>query len=92
MSDDKLERIEIKLDSHSEKLERIAITLERNTVSLEEHMKRTALNEEQVNILREELKPVETHVKTVQLFFKVSAGSAAFIGTLVTILKIFKVF
>lgn len=62
-----LDRIESRLDS-ADKM------LERNTVSLEEHIKRT-------NLLEEEFKPVKRHVELMNAVAKVisvAAGAAAF--------------
>jgi uncharacterized membrane protein (DUF106 family) len=61
----KLVRIEEKMDEFNEKLHSIDKTLERNTVSLEEHMRRSALNEEAIELLKEEFKPVQKHVTQV---------------------------
>lgn len=61
-----LERLEGKLDKQQEHIHEIDKTLVRNTASLEEHMKRTEMNEEAIELLREELKPVRTHVNHVE--------------------------
>lgn len=61
-----LERLEGKLDKQQEHIHEIDKTLVRNTASLEEHMKRTEMNEEAIELLREELKPVRTHVNHIE--------------------------
>ena len=62
-----LDRIEIRLDS-------IDVTLVKNTISLDEHIKRT-------NLLEEELKPVKAHVNLMNAMAKiVAAGGTILLG------------
>lgn len=68
MSDNNSGRILDKLDKLDERLDTAVLTLARNTEHLAEHMRRTA-------ILEEELRPVKAHVELMNNLAKV--GSAA---------------
>lgn len=67
MSDDKrLERIEKKLDDSNEHLSAIDSTLAAQHVSLRDHMRRTAL-------IEQELRPIKAHVSRVEGALKLLA-------------------
>lgn len=83
MDDERNKRIEEKIDAVVDKLHEIDKTLVRNTVSLEDHMRRTAANEENLRLLREEIKPLSTHVRTINWIAKV----VTFIVTVITLIK-----
>ena len=72
-----------KVDSISEDISEIKVIMARNTASLEEHMRRTALAEQQIASLREDLLPVEDHVKQVRWTAKAIVWLAVSIGGLV---------
>lgn len=79
MSDDKrLERIEVKLDDVSDHLSSIDITLKGQHITLKDHIRRTAL-------LEQDLRPIKKHVYMVQ-------GALAFITLLATVAGIIMVF
>jgi chromosome segregation ATPase len=61
-------RIEDKLDKLDERLDAMSTTLAVNTESLKEHMKRTA-------IIEQELKPVKAHVQLMNALAKVSIAA-----------------
>ena len=79
------ERVFKQLDRIEERLDRIDVTLARNTASLEEHMRRTAL-------LEQEVKPIKAHVAMVNGVFKflgaislilgIIAGAAKLLGSI----------
>lgn len=76
-------RIEDKIDKISDRLNSIDVTLAKNTVSLEEHIKRT-------NLLEEEVKPIKKHVDMIEGALKligVLAMIAAIIETIHTVFK-----
>jgi len=60
--EEKLGRIMDKIDSIDSSLNDMAITLAKQEVSLAEHIKRSNLLEERLELLREEMRPVEKHV------------------------------
>lgn len=56
------------LDRIEERLDKIDTTLVKNTISLEEHIRRT-------NLIEEELKPIKSHVSFVNALTKIIAGA-----------------
>ncbi len=62
MDDNRLERIERKLDDTNEHLASIDITLAEQSMILKEHQRRSLANEAIAKTLADELKPVINHV------------------------------
>lgn len=96
---DRLASLESKADKIQEDVSDIKVTMAVNTAHLEAHMARTAavektneLIQEQVYLLREELKPVEKHVLlvnyTIVLIGAITAGILTIWGIYEVILKI----
>jgi hypothetical protein len=79
---DIIQRIEEKLDKVGERVSNVDVTLARQAVSLEEHMRRTALLEQRTEQLTVELKPL---TRAHNMWSGVGKA-LAIIGTLVTIL------
>lgn len=78
------------LDSKVDELVKISIMQE---VNLKEHMRRTDLNEERIDIITDELKPIRDHVIKVNFIFKIGiavGGISAFILTLLQIYNLLK--
>lgn len=75
------QRIEEKLDKVQEDVNEIKVILARNTTSLEEHMKRTAIAEERIELVQEQMnvqiEPIRRHVITVNTAIKLIAGAGA---------------
>lgn len=63
MSDDKLHRIESKIDHITEKISSIDVTLAKQSVILDEHVKRSTQ-------LENRMEPVEKHVNMINGAFK----------------------
>ena len=89
MSDDKLDRIELKIDQINEHIGSIDVTLGKQSVILEEHTRRSLANEKAVEYLKEELKPVFKHVAIVNFIGKVIG---LFCGAEITLYLIHKLF
>jgi len=81
-----LVRIEDKIDRIEERTSSIDVTLGVQAEQLKNHMARTAANEEQLVLFREELKPISNHVA----FFSASAKLITVVATLLGIWQIFK--
>lgn len=64
MAKDVMDLIVEKLDKIDNKQDSQALILERNTVTLEDHVRRT-------NLLEEELKPIKAHVNFINMGSKV---------------------
>lgn len=66
-----------KTDALDSRLDSIDKTLVSQHEQLKEHMRRTRLAEENLNIIRDEIKPVQKHVAVVEGLMKlIGAGSA----------------
>jgi tetrahydromethanopterin S-methyltransferase subunit G len=68
--DDRLDRIEQKLDKISDEITAIKVTLHGQHVSIQEHIRRTEIAEANLEALREQLDPIEKHVLYVNGFLK----------------------
>lgn len=72
------------MDAISEDISEIKVIMARNTASLEEHMRRTKLAEDQISLLRRDLEPVEDHVKQVRWTAKVFVWVAVTLAGIVS--------
>lgn len=79
--DEKLQRIENKVDTVVEHIGNINITLAKQHVSLDEHIRRTALLEQQV-------KPIERHVNMVNGVLKFIGFISLLLGIATSALKL----
>lgn len=75
--------MEEKLDRIQEDVTDIKVTLATNTSSLQEHMRRTAIAEERIELIQDQmtkqLAPIKAHVTMVNTTLKVLAGLGAII-------------
>lgn len=85
------DRIFEKLDKIDERLNSIDKTLERNTISLEYHIKRTDILQNEVEKMNEDLTPVEDHVKKVHFILKVGSMLGGIVLFIMGVLKGFGV-
>lgn len=83
-----LKRIADKLDKMDDRLDSIDKTLVSHDVQLKEHMRRSLANEENVELLRKEFKPVSTHVAVVGALAKVVLGLATIASAIAAVLKL----
>lgn len=88
----KLEKIESKQDKILDEIIENKIINTRNTASLEEHIKRTNMLQEELNVLKEELKPVEKHVAMVSGALKLLGVISLLASLTVAIFNIIKIF
>lgn len=65
-----LSKLQEKIESLDEKMDDMKITHERNTVILDEHIRRTEIAEQNIDSLRADLKPIQTHVTQISFVFK----------------------
>lgn len=83
--DEKLTRIESKIDKLDSRLDIIDITTAKQEINIHEHIRRTNLLEERVEQIREELKPVEIHVHYMHGTLKAIGVLSLLIGIAVAI-------
>lgn len=77
-----LEKINDKLDKMSEMMSEIQVSQARTEVSIVEHIRRTDLLEENMELIKKDMAPVKEHVAKVNLVAKIVAGV---LGAAVTI-------
>lgn len=89
MTDRKLlEKLDEKLERVEEKLASIDVTLVKQEVNLQEHMRRSLLNEEAIEIIKEELKPVQKHVTQVHTIFQAVGFIAVVVSIVAGVVKV----
>lgn len=74
---DQVPRILDQLDRMEARLDRVDISLVEIRGDLREHIRRTEAAEAQLELLKEELKPLKQHVLVVRLLSKIVAGAVA---------------
>lgn len=67
---DGIEKLDSKLDRLDARVDNIDVTLARQSQILDEHQRRSIANEKAVDILKEELKPVFSHISLVNFLAK----------------------
>jgi chromosome segregation ATPase len=87
----RITRIEEKLDGLSTTLHAVDKTLVAQHASLKEHIRRTALAEDAIEYIRNDLKPVRAHIHRVDGVLKFIGFMALSISLLGGLLKIFSI-
>ena len=90
--EDRLGKIEDKQDQILNEMVNNRIINERNTSSLEEHIKRTNLLQEELDEIRKEMKPVEKHVMMVSAGLKLLGLISLLASLTLAIVNINKLF
>jgi hypothetical protein len=83
------QRILDKLEQMDQRLDNIDITLVRQEGQLAEHMRRSLLNEEAVQLLKTQIEPVKDHVKSVNAVLKFAGGIAICLAAFESIKNLF---
>lgn len=81
-----------KLDGLNEKLIEVSVTLAKQGVVLEEHQRRSNLNEENIELLRKEVKielePIKKHVSLIEATLKVLGALSVAGSSVIGIIKL----
>lgn len=83
-----VEKLELKVDKILEKIASIDVTLVGQHMQLKEHLRRSQLNEENMELLRQQFKPVEIHVTQVTGALKFLGIISLLVGVAAGIIKI----
>ena len=75
--EDRFDKLDTVLDKIDDRLNSIDITLAKQSTSLQEHIRRTELAEENIELLRTEIKPLSQHVVTINSLAKIISVLAA---------------
>jgi hypothetical protein len=86
-----INKIDVKVDRLDQRLDDASSIQAKNTVILEEHQRRSLANEKSVELIREEMKPVRTHVDRVEFIFKIIGFLTTAVGLVTGSLKLFNV-
>ncbi len=86
--DDNFRKLESKLDKLDDRLDSVDKTLIRQEENLKEHMRRSVAAEESIQILREELKPVQKHMNHMEGALKLLGGITLILAVLEAIRRI----
>lgn len=85
---DLLDKMYDKQDKILEDIGEIKVTLAAQHESLKAHMKRTALNEENIKMLREEVKPLSKHMNMINGIAKFITLLGVIVGIVAGVSKI----
>lgn len=88
----RLEKIESKQDQILDEIVSNKIINERNTASLEQHILRTNLLQEELEIIRAEMKPIEKHITLVTAGLKLLGLISLIASLTLAIINISKLF
>lgn len=86
---DKLDKVDEKLDRIEERLDSIDVTLAKQHEQLAHHIYRTSIAEENLTILKNELKPVQKHVESVNTFLKIMGAISSVVAFAFGVIKLF---
>ncbi len=89
---DAIDKLDSKVDKLDQRLDKIDDRHNTNTGILKEHIYRTELNEENILLLREELKPMQRDVMYIHGGLKLVGGIALLAGLAESAVKIFEFF
>lgn len=70
----------------------IKVTLAEQHATLEDHTRRSLANEEAVELLRQQIKPIENHVLMVNFAVKILLTIGGAVGFVASLLKVFEFF
>lgn len=87
---DDVKELKERVSSIESSINNIDKTLAINTESLKEHMRRSDLNEEAIDLLRKEVKPIEDHVIKVNFIVKIISFLIPLIGSIYYLINIAK--
>lgn len=81
-----LKRLEDKVDKIADDIGEIKVTLARNTTTVEYHVKRSDIADENIQIIRNELGPIKEHVSKVKGALSLLYTGAKVLAALATII------
>lgn len=90
-------KFEEKLEKMHDDIVEIKVILSANTATVEHHVKRSDIAEENINMIRKEMEPIKVHVNKVEgglamAYFvsKIIAGIATVVGVTIAALQFFR--
>ena len=89
---DKVDKLDNKIDIIAEDIVTLKVTSVKHNETLVYHVKRSDLNEANIELLRKEVEPLKAHVNQVSGILKFLGGFAAIGSALAAIFKLLKIF
>ncbi len=89
---DKVDKLDTKIDGIAEDIVTLKLTATKHNETLVYHVKRSDLNEANIELLRKEVEPIKAHVHQVNGILKFLGIFATVGSAIVGILKILKIF
>lgn len=77
-----------RMHSIAEDITDIKVTLAKQETSLSEHMRRSLANEESLELMKENIKPLETHVQIMNFILKAMGGLSILVSIAVGLKKL----
>jgi hypothetical protein len=87
-----IDKLDVKVDRLDQRLDEMKELHMKNTSSLDEHILRTEINEENIALLREEIKPIQNHVIMIHGVLKVIGTLSTILGIIVGAVKVLQIF
>lgn len=85
---DHLDKIEIKIDKLDSRVDNVDVTLAKQAVQLEHHIKRTELAEENITLVRGDIKPLQKHVDQVHTVLKIIGLLSSIAAVVSAVIKV----
>ena len=85
------ERIYEVLDKISDDVSELKVTSAKQEENLKEHIRRTELAEENLEILRTEIQPLKEHVIVINGILKIVGAVSVIVGSIAGMIRIFEI-
>lgn len=85
------ERIYEVLDKISEDISDLKVTTAKQEENIKEHIRRTEIAEENLDLIRKEIEPLKEHVIVINGFLKIVGAISVIVGSVAGMIRIFDI-
>ena len=85
------ERIYEVLDKISEDISDLKVTAAKQEENIKEHIRRTEIAEENLDLIRKEIEPLKEHVIVINGFLKIIGAISVIVGSVAGMIRIFDI-
>jgi len=85
------ERIYEVLDKISEDISDLKVTAAKQEENIKEHIRRTEIAEENLDLIRKEIEPLKEHVIVINGFLKIVGAISVIVGSVAGMIRIFDI-
>jgi hypothetical protein len=85
------ERIYEVLDKISDDVSELKVTSAKQEENLKEHIRRTEIAEENLDLIRKEIEPLKEHVIVINGFLKIIGAISVIVGSVAGMIRIFDI-